>query len=136
MAHDKREWRQSPVSTKVFTGILTAGIILFGYVSAEAGNRGHVHSVPFYVFTSSDAFAGDERNPYGRSKKGQYGEKSTVMDEAEAHKILGEYFQGDVKIGNIKERKFYFEAEIRDRQGRLIDKVIIDRRTGRIRSIY
>jgi hypothetical protein len=124
------------VSKKVFTGILTAGIILLAFMSAEAGNRGRMHSVPFDVFTQSEAFAGNERNPYGRSKKGQYGEKSTVMDEAEAHRVLREYFQGDVKIGNVKERRFYFEAEIRDRQGNLIDKVIIDRRTGRMRSIY
>jgi len=124
------------VSKKVFTGILTAGIILIAYTGAEAGSRGRAHSVPFDVFSPSGAFAGDERNPYGRSRKGHYGEKSAVMDEAEAHRILGEYFKGDVRIGNVRERKFYFEAEIRDRRGRLIDKVIIDRRTGRIRSIY
>ena len=124
------------MSKKAFTGILTAGIILLACMSSEAGSRGRVHSVPFDVFTQSEAFAGDERNPYGRSKKGQYGERSAVMDEAEARRILKEYFQGDVKIGKVKERKFYFEAEIRDRQGNLIDKVIIDRRTGRIRSIY
>jgi len=124
------------VGKKTFTCILTAGIMLLAYMSAEAGSRGRVHSVPFDILTPSEAFAGDERNPYGRSKKGQYGEKSTVMDEAEAQKLLEEYFQGDVKIGNVKERKFYFEAEIRDKQGNLLDKVIIDRRTGRIRSIY
>ncbi len=124
------------MSKKAITCILTAGIILLTFMRAEAGSRGRVHSVPFNFFTASKAFAADERNPYGRSKKGQYGEKSSVMDEAEAHKILREYFQGDVKIGKVKERKFYFEAEIRDRQGNLIDKVIIDRRTGRMRSIY
>lgn len=124
------------MSKKAITCILTAGIILLAYISAEAGSRGRAHSVPFDVFTPSEAFAGDERNPYGRPKKGQYGEKGTVIDQTEAYKLLREYFQGDVKIGNVKERKFYFEAEIRDRQGRLIDKVIIDRRTGRIRSIY
>ncbi len=124
------------MSKKAITGILTACIILLAYMSAEAGSRGRAHSVPFEVLMPSDVFAGDERNPYGRSKKGEYGEKSTVMDEAEARRILREYFQDDVKIGNVKERKFYFEAEIRDRQGNVIDKVIIDRRTGRIRSIY
>jgi len=124
------------VRKKAYTVILTAGIILLAYMSAEAGSRGRAHSVPFDVFTSSEAFAGDERNPYGRPKKGRYGEKSAVMDEAEARRVLREYFQDEVKIGNVKERRFYFEAEIMDRQGKLIDKVIIDRRTGRIRSIY
>ncbi|MEW6600093.1 MAG: hypothetical protein AB1499_03905 [Nitrospirota bacterium] len=121
---------------KIFTGILTAGMILIACISAEAGGRGRAHSVPFGIFTPSDAHAGDERNPYGRPRKGQYGEKSAIINEAEAHRILGEYFQGDVKIGRVRERKFYFESEIRDRNGNLIDKVIIDKRTGRIRSIY
>jgi hypothetical protein len=124
------------VSKKAFSGILTAGLILFSFLNAEAGSRGHAHSVPFDVFTPSGAFAGNERNPYGRPEKGNYGEKITVMDQAEARRILREYFQGDVKIGNVKERKYYYETEIRDRKGNLIDKVIIDRRTGRIRSKY
>lgn len=124
------------MTIKVFIWNLTAAIILTAYMSSEAGSRDRVHSVPFDVLTQSEAFAGDERNPYGRPGKGRYGEKSTVMDEAEAHRMLRDYFQGDVRIGNLRERRFYFEAEIRDRRGNLIDKVIIDRRTGRMRSIY
>jgi hypothetical protein len=51
--------------------------------------------------------------------------------------VLNTYFKKrDIKTGNIKEKEFYFEAEILDKKGDLIDKVIIDKRTGRIRSIY
>ena len=42
----------------------------------------------------------------------------------------------DIRINNIKERKWFFEAEIRDKKNKLIDVVIVDKRTGRIRSIY
>lgn len=69
---------------------------------------------------------------------GWYGARKPVRTAAEARKILKEYFSsyGDVKIGNIKERKWFFEAEIKDKNNALIDVVIVDKRTGRIRSIY
>ena len=120
---------------KAFTSILITGILLLAYVSAEADNSKRTHSVPFDILFSSRAFA-DDGYPYGRSKKGRYGEKSTVMNEAEARMILKEYFANNVTIGKVKKRKFYFEAEIRDKQGNPIDRVVIDRRTGRIRSVY
>lgn len=31
---------------------------------------------------------------------------------------------------------WYFEAYVRDKKGNLLDRVIVDKRTGRIRSIY
>jgi hypothetical protein len=41
-----------------------------------------------------------------------------------------------MRIGELRERENYFQAEIRDGRGNVIDRVIIDKRTGRIRSIY
>lgn len=65
-----------------------------------------------------------------------YGEKKEVKTMDDAQRALREYYAGkDVKIGEVKEKELYFEAEIRDRSNKLIDKVIIDKRTGRIRSI-
>ena len=82
-----------------------------------------------------------ERSPYGDYcpgyKRGWYGAKIAVKTAKEAKKILQEYFKNEpVLIGNIKEREWFFEADIKDRNNNLIDKVIIDKRTGRIRSIY
>ena len=55
----------------------------------------------------------------------------------EAQKVLGKYFEKKkVKLGEVKEREYFFEAEVFDMDGRLIDKVIVDKRTGRVRSIY
>ena len=82
------------------------------------------------------------RFPHGNycegSEWGWYGERKSVRTQAEAKKILFEYFSSieDVKITTIRERKWFFEAEIRDKKNNLIDIVIIDKRTGRIRSIY
>jgi len=78
-----------------------------------------------------------DRSPYGGSRQGEYGEKKAVPTAAEARKTLKEYFsKRDVTIGEIREKEFYFEAEIKDKQDKVIDKVIVDKRTGRIRSIY
>ena len=79
--------------------------------------------------------------PYGDYKKGttdsSYGEKRPVTTVEEARKVLTEYFaKKDVRIGEIKEKELFFEAEIRDKSNNPVDKVIIDKRTGRIRSTY
>jgi len=74
--------------------------------------------------------------PYGESRGG-YGERKAVSSGDEARRMIRDYFSGrDVKIGDVRERDLFFEADIRDRHGALVDKVIIDKRTGRIRSTY
>jgi hypothetical protein len=83
----------------------------------------------------------EDASPYGDYKKGTtdggYGEKRPVATVEEAKKVLADYFaKKDVRIGEIREQKLFFEAEIKDKNNNLIDKVIIDKRTGRIRSTY
>lgn len=66
-----------------------------------------------------------------------YGEKKPVTTEDEARKLLKESFgKKGVRIGEITEKELLFEAEILDKNRQVIDRVIIDKRTGRIRSIY
>src|ERR1700690_3747431 len=88
---------------------------------------------------ASAADAGDMRSrdyPYGESRGG-YGEHRAVSSVQEARRMIKEYFvRRDVRISDIREREFFFEADIRDRRGAFVDKVIIDKRTGRIRSTY
>lgn len=74
--------------------------------------------------------------PYGESRGG-YGERKKVSSVQEARRTIKEYFVGrDVKISDVRERELFFEADVRDRRGALVDKVIVDKRTGRIRSTY
>ena len=82
-----------------------------------------------------------DQAPYGDYcpgyKKKWYGAKISVKTAEEAKKILQEYFsKDDVKIGQITEKRWFFKAEILGKNNALIDIVIIDKRTGRIRSIY
>jgi hypothetical protein len=66
-----------------------------------------------------------------------YGSKKPVTSKDEARAQI-EKFYGDkpIKIGPIKEKELFFEADIYDKKNNLIDKVIVDKRTGRVRSIY
>lgn len=78
-------------------------------------------------------------SPYGDwcPMWGEYGARKPVKTVSETKRILQEYFKNEpAVIGNIKERKWFFEAEIKDKNNKLLDIVIVDKRTGRIRSIY
>lgn len=74
---------------------------------------------------------------YADPRERCYGERKVIRDERDARKVLLRHFKHDREaIGNIKDRNLFFEVEIRDRDNKTIDKVIIDKRTGRIRSVY
>ncbi len=77
--------------------------------------------------------------PYGDycpRRHGRYGAKQAVHSREEARTILEDYFRDrELTIGPIAERKWFFRAELRDHENNLVDIIIIDKRTGRIRSI-
>ena len=82
-----------------------------------------------------------DRRPYGGycqgPRWGWYGARNPVKTIEETNSLLKRYFEGqDVVIGKITEREWYFEADIKDKKDNLVDRVIVDKRTGRIRSIY
>ncbi|MCK9275934.1 MAG: hypothetical protein M0P57_12680 [Syntrophales bacterium] len=98
----------------------------------------------FTLTFSSDVTAGDrwrsqKIRPYGDycpGPHGHYGAKQIVRSKEEARSILQDFFRGrDIAIGPLTERKWFFRAEVFDSEQNLIDIIIIDKRTGRIRSI-
>lgn len=67
---------------------------------------------------------------------GWYGARKSVPSVEVARRDLMEYYaDDDVKIGKIVEKKDYFEAEIFDKNHKLVDRVILHKKSGRIRSI-
>lgn len=69
--------------------------------------------------------------------QGSFGEKKEITTAEEARKAFKKHFEKkDLSIGDVIEKELYFEAEIKDRKNTVIDKVVVDKRTGRIRSIY
>ena len=66
----------------------------------------------------------------------QYGARQPVQTPADARERLSLFFSIDpARIRRLEERRHVFLAEITDPEGRPAELVIIDRRTGRIRSI-
>jgi hypothetical protein len=113
--------------------IITASMLTLADLSfaqpMKSGHEGHEEAVecqPMY-------------GNYGRGQKwGWYGARREVRTPVEAKEILDRFFiqNRKAKIGRIRERHYFFEAEIMNHKGTLIDLIIIDKRTGRVRSIY
>ena len=84
-----------------------------------------------------------EGAPYGRHcpgmGRGPYGARRVIKTPDEAKQAIEQYFSGSkqaIQVGKVEEKRWFFKADILDPGGTLIDILIIDRRTGRIRSIY
>lgn len=79
--------------------------------------------------------------PYGGfksdKKKSRYGKPFVVKSKEEAIDILKAYY-GDtkIKIGEVEERKRFFIIEVLDEQDNLIDIILINKKSGRLRSIF
>lgn len=76
---------------------------------------------------------------YWRSYKwGWYGAKRVVKTSGEANDIIVQFYvpQNGIRIRRIIEGPRFFHADIINSKGVVVDKVIIDKSTGRIRSIY
>jgi hypothetical protein len=121
-----------------------------GYHRADSG-RGNGRSAPggggYYrggrgpAYYRNDrgpgSYRGERFSPYGGPWRGGYGERRAVRSRGEAQRMLNDYYlRRSMRIGPLRENQFYFEADILDRNNRLMDRVIIDKRSGRIRSIY
>lgn len=88
------------------------------------------------LLASAPSLYGQKKAPYGPAQK-SYGERQPVQSAGEARGKLQQYYKNrNLNVGTVKEREHFYEAEIRDRTGALVDKVIIDKRTGRIRSTF
>jgi hypothetical protein len=82
-----------------------------------------------------------EQRPYGGycmgPRWGWYGARQPVKTVEDARKHLEKFFEGkDVSVGQITDRGFFFSAEIKDRANIVVDSVIVNKRTGRIRSTF
>lgn len=73
----------------------------------------------------------------GKRKGDWYGARRAVPSAEDARGLFVAYFGGqDVTISDINEKPWRFEADVKDRSGNLVDRVIVDKRSGRVRSIY
>ena len=77
---------------------------------------------------------------YGPRYSAQYQRPQRPLEEKDARAILENYLQStrnpNLKLGKIEDKGNVFEAEIQTKDGSLADKILVDKNTGRIRSVY
>jgi hypothetical protein len=81
---------------------------------------------------------------YGYGMGGGYGRPSTSTDKSinakEAEAMMEDYLKSsrnpNLKLGKIKDVGYAFEAEIRTENNALVDRILIDKTTGSVRSAY
>ena len=72
-----------------------------------------------------------------RARGGDRGARTPVTTSEDARKHLDKFFEGkDVTMATITEQEMFFKADITDKEGKLVDRVIIHKHSGRIRSIF
>jgi hypothetical protein len=90
------------------------------------------------VVSASYAWAGEDVTPYGDfcTQCTTYGAGQRMIAADEAVKALEKYYgKKGCQLGAVSYKGRFVEVEIY-KNGRNIDKVLFDRKTGRIRSIY
>ncbi|MCJ7545691.1 MAG: hypothetical protein MUP30_02515 [Deltaproteobacteria bacterium] len=77
---------------------------------------------------------------YGSPSGPQYQQESKPLTEKDVKAILENYVQStrnpNLTLGKIAEKDHYFEAEILTKDNALVDKIIVDKQTGWMRSVY
>jgi hypothetical protein len=70
----------------------------------------------------------------------QYQQESKPLTEKDVRAMLENYVQytrnPNLKLGKITQKDHYFEAEILTKDNALVDKILVDRQTGWMKSIY
>lgn len=87
---------------------------------------------------SISLFAQETRTPYGDYQEwcGAYGVCKDDMSPKDAEIAITRYFSSKgMRVGRIQHRGRFVEAEVY-RNGRMMDRIILDRKTGRMRSVY
>ena len=77
---------------------------------------------------------------YGPQYGPQYQQPQKPMEEKDAKAILENYLSSmrnpNLKLGKIMEKDYYFEAEILTKENSIVDKILVDKFTGWMRSVY
>ena len=88
---------------------------------------------------NNSGMMGSER--YSDSQYGpDYRQQQNPLREDDARSILENYLRSkgnpNLKLGQIKDKGKAFEGEIVTRDDSLVDKILVDKNTGSLRSVY
>ena len=80
------------------------------------------------------------RNEYGPQYGSQYRQPQKQLEENDARAILENYLNStrnpNLKLGKIEDKGNAFEAEILTKNDSLVDRILVDKNTGGMRSVY
>jgi hypothetical protein len=78
--------------------------------------------------------------PQCNDYESSYHQNQSHLDKKGAEKVLEDYLSSrhnpNLKLGDIKDEGSAFEAELLTQNNSLVDKLIVDKNTGRMRSAY
>jgi hypothetical protein len=102
-----------------------------GWMSSAMRERGGG-----YGYGMGPGMMGPGYQGYGPQYRGSQG----PLQEKDVKALLDNYVQStrnpNLKVGKITEKDTYFEGEILTKNNALVDKVLVDKNTGWMRSIY
>ena len=79
----------------------------------------------------------EKRGWCGKRKGDWYGARRPVTSIDDARQQLTKYFSGQqLVVAEVADKPWRFEADVLDNCGKVVDRVMIDKRSGRVRSIY
>jgi hypothetical protein len=79
----------------------------------------------------------EKRGWCGKRKGDWYGARRPVTSISDAREQFTRYFAGQqMTVAEVAERRWRFEADVLDSCRKVVDRVMIDKRSGRVRSIY
>lgn len=89
---------------------------------------------------SVSVYAGDRHvTPYGDYCRdcSHYGACKEVLPPREAVKAMDKYYrERGYSVGSVNQKGRFMEADIYNKDNKQVDKVLLDRKTGRLRSTY
>ena len=113
---------------------MDSGMMSGGYRGFDMG-PGMMHDGGYRDYDRGPGMMGQsyENEPY-------YRQNPKYLDRKSAERIFEDYFNSlhnpNLKLGEIKDEGSFFEADLLTKDNSLVDKLIVDRNTGRMRSAY
>ncbi len=102
----------------------------------KAGMGSGDSSGPAWRKNGSATCGAGMRGRCGKQRGDWYGASQPVAGASQAHNLLANYYTGQgYTVSEVVEKKWGFIAVILDANGKAIDHVMIDKRSGRIRSL-
>ncbi|ABC76376.1 hypothetical protein [Syntrophus aciditrophicus] len=129
----------------VFAFVLALGVAFYPDAGQSQGGYGY-GGRPGYGYGMGPGMMGGYGPgggwycPHCGSYMGEYRQPQKPIDEKEAVSIVARYLEAmqnpNLKTGAVKNVGTAFEVEIRTKDNSLVDKILVDKNTGWIRSAY